>query len=107
MPLTTTLSSVGVSNLVVTDWTPATTIRLTLASTTMTASATIQATLDSSFVSGSSAAWFTISTTAITSAFADTGYTISYLTPLAGLRISASAISSSSLTLTALQNIGL
>lgn len=103
-----TLSSVGTSNNLILDYIGAktTTIRLTLGSTTMTANASIQATLDSSMASGNNPTWFTISTVALTSAFADAGYTLNYLTPLAGLRINSTAISSNTLTLTALQNAG-
>lgn len=108
MAQTVTLSSVGVSNTMILDYIGAktTTVRLTLGSTTMTTSAIIQATLDSSMASGSSPTWFTASTVALTSAFADAGYNLTFLTPIAGLRISSTAISSNTLTLTALQNAG-
>lgn len=108
MAQSVTLSSIGVSNNLILDWIAAraTTARLTLGSTTMTVNASVQATLDSSMATGNAPSWFTVSTVAITSAFADAGYLLTFLTPLAGLRISSTAISSSSLTLAALQNVG-
>lgn len=108
MAQTVTLSSVGTSNAIILDYIGAktTTVRLTLGSTTMTTSAIIQGTLESSMATGSNPTWFTVSTVALTSAFADTGYNLTFLTPMAGLRINSTAISSSSLTLTALQNAG-
>lgn len=103
-----TLSSVGVSNALILDYlgAKATTVRVTLGSTTMTANASIQATLDSSAATGVAAAWYAISTTAVTSANADAGVTYNLTTPIAGLRINSTAISSNSITLTALQNAG-
>lgn len=108
MAVSVTLSSVGVSPALILDYIGAktTTARVTLGSTTMTVNAVLQATLDSSMASGSSAVWYAASSIAITSAVADTGTTYTFLTPIAGLRISSTAISSSSLTLTALQNAG-
>jgi hypothetical protein len=108
MAASVTLSSVGVSAALILDYIGAktTTARLTLGSTTMTVNAIIQATLDSSMATGSSPNWWIASTLAISSALADTGYGLTFETPIAGLRISSTAISSSSVTLTALQNAG-
>jgi len=108
MAQSVTLSSVGTSNPLILDYlgAKATTARITLASTTMTVNAVVQATLDSSAITGSSAAWYAVSSIAVTSAVADTGVTYTFETPIAGLRINSTAISSSSLRLTALQNAG-
>lgn len=110
---TTTLSSVGVSNPVNVDWRgskPVTCV-VTLASTTMTADFTVQYTLDDLQLT-TAQTWLTVgsstgsSATHFSSANADAAVTIGFLYPVAALRLSASAISSSSLTLKALQGAG-
>lgn len=109
----TTLSSVGVSTPINLDWRgskPVTAIA-TLGSTTMTADFTIQYTIDDlQFVSTPS--WISVgsstgsSATHFSSANADASVTVGFLYPIAGLRLSSTAISSSSLTLRALQGAG-
>lgn len=107
MAVTVTLSSVGTSNaLILNSWAEATTVRVTLGSTTLTTNASIQATIDSSAQTGVSARWYAISTTAVTSANADAGVTYNLTTPVAGLRINSTALSSNTITLTALQSAG-
>jgi hypothetical protein len=108
MAATVTLSSVGTSGGLILDYIGAktTTAVVTLASTTMTVNAIVQATLDSSAASGGTPTWYSVSSIAVTSAYSDSGYVASILTPIAGLRLSSTAISSSSLTLKALQNAG-
>ena len=108
MAQSVTLSSVGVSNPLILDYIGAktTTARIVMSSSQGTGNSFVQATLDSSYISGSSAAWFAVSSIAVTSAVFDTGTTYTFLTPIAGLRISASALSSMTFTLTALQNAG-
>lgn len=110
---TTTLSSVGVSNPVNLDWRgskPVTAV-VTLGSTTMTTDFTVQYTLDDLQLVPIPA-WVGIgsstgsSATHFSSANADAAVTVGFLYPIAGLRISSTAISSSSLTLKALQGAG-
>jgi hypothetical protein len=110
---TTTLSSVGTSPPVNLNWRgskPITTL-VTLGSTTMTVDFTIQFTLDDLQLS-SSPTWIALgsstgsSATHFSSANADASVTVGFLYPIAGLRISSTAISSSSLTLKALQGEG-
>jgi len=110
---TTTLSSVGVSNPINLDWrgSKPITALVTLGSTTMTADFTIQFTLDDLQLV-SSPTWVAIgsstgsSATHFSSANADTAVTVGFLYPIAGLRISSTALSSSSLRLTTLQGEG-
>jgi len=113
MATTVTLSSVGVSNPINLDWrgSKPVTALVTLGSTTMTVDFTIQYTLDYLQLTttqiwigaGSSTG---SSVTHFSSANADGGATIGFAYPIAGLRLSASAVSSSSLTLKALQGAG-
>lgn len=107
MAATVTLSSVGTSNGIVLDYVGAktTSLALILGSTTMTADFTIQITLDSS-VRGDTVNWVGLSTTHYTSAIADSGAYVSITTPVAGVRINSSTLSSASITLKALQNAG-
>lgn len=102
-----TLSSVGTATLIL-DYLGAktTTARVTLGSTSMTVNATLQMTLDSSWATNQAANWFSASSVSISSAIADAGLTVNFLTPIAGLRLNSSAISASNVTLTALQNAG-
>lgn len=110
---TVTLSSVGVSAYVAGDWigSKPTTVAVSLGSTTMTADFTIQYTLDDIQVS-TSPVWFSLSSeigssaTHFSSANADAGVTVGLLYPVAALRISSSALSSSSLTMRVLQGVG-
>lgn len=110
---TTTLSSVGVSNPVNLNWrgSKPVTALVTLGSTTMTADFTIQYTLDDLQLS-SSPVWISLgssigsSATHFSSANADAGVTAGFVYPIAGLRLSSTALSSSSLTLKALQGEG-
>lgn len=110
---TTTLSSVGVSNPVNLDWrgSKPITIAVTLGSTTMTTDFTVQFTLDDLQLS-SSPSWLAISSavgssaTHFSSANADASVVMSLLNPVAGLRISSTAISSSTITMKVLQGAG-
>lgn len=110
---TVTLSSVGTSNSVAADWigSKPTTIAVSLGSTTMTADFTIQYTLDD-LQRSTSPVWFALSSEIgssaqhFSAAVADTGVTVGLLYPVAGLRLSSTAISSSSLTLRVIQGIG-
>ena len=113
MATTVTLSSVGVSGPINLDWRgskPVTAV-VTLGSTTMTADFTIQFTLDDSQLT-TTQVWTTVgsstgsSATHFSSANADASVTVGFLYPIAALRISSTAISSSSLTLRALQGAG-
>lgn len=111
--VTTTLSSVGVSNPVNVDWMGAkfTTVVVTLGSTTLSADFTIQFTLDD-LQNSSSPTWLTFgsstgsATTHFSSANADGGVVLGLAYPIAGLRLSSTAISSSSLTMKVLQGVG-
>lgn len=109
-PITVTLSSVGVSNAANCTWLnfQPITAAVTLGSTTMTVDFTVQFTLDDLQLS-TSPVWLGIgssvgsSVTHFSGANADTGISMTFLAPVAGLRISSTAISSSSLTLKVLQ----
>jgi hypothetical protein len=110
---TTTLSSVGTSNPVNLNWRgskPITAV-VTLGSTTLTTDFTVQFTLDDLQLS-SSPVWIALgsstgsSATHFSSANADSPVVIGLLYPVAGLRISSTALSSSTLTLKALQGEG-
>lgn len=110
---TTTLSSVGTSPPLNLNWRGSKPVSalVTLGSTTMTADFTIQFTLDDlqlvptpTWVSlGSSTG---SSATHFSSANADASVILGLLYPVAGLRISSTAISSSTLTLKVLQGEG-
>jgi len=113
MATSVTLSSVGTSGPINIDWMggkPVTAIA-TLGSTTMTADFTIQYTLDD-IQRTTTQTWFGLSSaigssvTHFSSANGDAGVTITFLNPVAALRISSTAISSSSITLRTLQGIG-
>src|SRR5262245_21990734 len=109
-PVATTLSSVGVSRAVNLDWRDAgpLTAQVTLGSTTMTVDFTVQYTLDD-LQTSVAPAWFGYSSTVggsaahFSSANADSGVLISFPTPIAGIRISSTALSSSSVTLRTLE----
>lgn len=113
MATTVTLSSVGVSGPINLDWRgskPVTAV-VTLGSTTMTADFIIQYTLDDlqltttqTWISAGSSTGS--SATHFSSANADGGVTMGFAYPIAGLRISSTAISSSSVTLKTLQGAG-
>lgn len=110
---TTTLSSVGTSPPINLNWrgSKPITAMVTLGSTTLTADFTVQFTLDDLQLS-SSPVWVGLgsstgsSATHFSSANADSPVVIGFLYPIAGLRISSTALSSSSLTLKALQGEG-
>lgn len=110
---TTTLSSVGVSNAINMDWrgTKPITCLVTLGSTTMTTDFTLQYTLDDLQLT-TTQTWVNVgsstgsSATHFSSANADAAITVGFLYPVAGLRLSSTAMSSSSLTLKALQGAG-
>lgn len=113
MPQTVTLSSVGNSSALNLDWRgskPVTAV-VTLGSTTMTCDFTIQYTLDDLQLT-TSQTWASVgsstgsSATHFSSANADAGVTVGFLYPIAGLRLSSTALSSSSLTLKVLQGAG-
>lgn len=110
---TTTLSSVGTSDPINLDWRgskPVTAV-VTLGSTTMTTDFTIQYTLDDLQLT-TSQTWINAgsstgsSATHFSSANADAAVTMGFAYPIAALRISSTAISSSSLTLKAIQGAG-
>ena len=113
LAVTTTLSSVGTSTPIAVDWNgskPITAL-VTLASTTMTTDFTLQFTLDD-LQNSTSQTWISAgssvgsSATHFSSANADASVVFGFLYPIAGLRISSTAISSSSLTLKVLQGTG-
>ncbi len=110
---TTTLSSVGVSNPVNVDWRgskPVTAV-ITLGSTSMTTDFVVQYTVDDLQLS-SSPVWISAgsstgsSATHFSSANADAGVTMGFAYPIAGLRLSSTAISASTITLKVLQGAG-
>lgn len=110
-PTIVTLSSVGTSNAVAIDWRGfrSATCAVTLGSTTLTTDFTIQYTLDDLQLTASPV-WFGLgssigsSVTHFSSANGDAGVVASFLAPIAGLRISSTALSSSSLTMRVLQS---
>ncbi len=113
MALTVTLSSVGVSSPINLDWRgskPVTAIA-TLGSTTMTTDFTIQYTLDDLQLFATPV-WISVgsstgsSATHFSSANADAAVTVGFVYPIAGLRLSSTALSASSITLRALQGAG-
>lgn len=110
---TTTLSSVGTSNPINLDWRAAkpVTAMVTVGSSTMTADFTVQFTLDDIQLV-TSPTWVSLGSSTGSSAthFSSANYgspvVMNFLYPIAGLRISSTAISSSSLTLQTLQGEG-
>ena len=113
MATTTTLSSVGVSNPINLDWRggkPVTCV-VTIGSSTMTADYTLEFTVDDLQLD-STPTWTGISSaigssiTHFSSATFAAGITMTFLNPIAGLRISSTAISSSSITMKTLQGVG-
>jgi hypothetical protein len=110
---TTTLSSVGNSSPLNLNWRGSKPVSatVTLGSTTMTCDFTVQFTLDDLQLS-SSPVWVSLgsstgsSATHFSSANADAPVTFGLLYPIAGLRLSSTAISSSSLTLKTIQGEG-
>ena len=106
---TTTLSSVGTSTPVNLNWIGAkpVTATVTLGSSQMTTDFTVQFSQDdimrtaSSAVTWVSVAWSSVSTTVAhyTNSWFDTGVQLSFLNPIAALRLSSSTISASALTL--------
>jgi hypothetical protein len=113
MATTVTLSSVGVSNAINLDWRtsgPVTAV-VTIDSTSMTTDFSIQFTIDDAQL-GQTQTWVGItsslgsSVTHFSSANSANPLSISFLNPIAGLRLSSTAISSSSLTLKAIQAQG-
>ena len=111
--VTTTLSSVGVSNPINLDWMGAkfATVAVTLGSTTMSADFTVQFTLDDLMLS-SSPIWLTFGSstgsaaTHFSSANADAAVILGIAYPIVGLRISSTGLSSSSLSMKVLQGVG-
>lgn len=110
-PFSVTLSSVGTSDPANLDWRGGgyVTALVTLGSTTMTTDWTLQYTLDDSQLSSATRVWLGVSSavgssvTHFSSAAADAGVSFTFLAPIAGLRISSTALSSSSLRLRVLQ----
>lgn len=110
---TTTLSSVGVSNPINLNWRGGAPVSVvvTLGSTTMTTDFTVQFTLDDLQLT-TSPAWIGVgssvgsSVTHFSSANGDASLVMTFVNPIAGLRISSTAISSSSLAMKTLQGIG-
>jgi hypothetical protein len=113
MVTTVTLSSVGTTAGINLDWRgskPVTAVA-TLGSTTMTADFTIQYTLDDLQLT-TTQTWINAgsstgsSATHFSSANADAAVTMGFAYPIAGLRLSSTAISASSITLKAIQGAG-
>src|SRR3954470_1717894 len=108
-----TLSSVGTSGAVHINWRGGKpiTAQLTMATTTMTADYTLQYTMQDTMLSTTSL-WFGLSSnvgssaTHYTAANGDNAVLVTLPSPVAGLRISSTAISSSSLTLRVIQGEG-
>lgn len=113
MATSVTLSSVGVSSAINLDWRTSgpITALVTLASTTMTTDFTVQFTIDDVQL-GQTPTWVSLgssigsSATHFSSANADAPIVLGFIYPVAGLRLSSTAISSSSLTLKAIQMQG-
>ncbi len=113
MATSVTLSSVGVSSPVNLNWrgSKPVTALVTLGSTTMSADFTLQYTIDDLQLVASPV-WISLgssvgsSATHFSSANADAGVTVGFVYPIAGLRLSSTALSSSSLTLKAIQGEG-
>lgn len=111
--VTTTLSSVGVSPAINMDWMGGkfATVVVSLGSTTMTTDFTIQFTLDDLQLTPSPT-WLTFGSstgsaiTHFSSANADGGVVLGLAYPIAGLRLSSTGLSSSSLTMRMLQGVG-
>lgn len=113
MATSVTLSSVGVSSAINLDWRtsgPITAV-ITLGSTTLTTDFTVQFTLDDAQL-GATQAWTGVGSsvgstvTHFSSINGDAGVYMSFLNPIAGLRLSSTALSSSSLTLKTIQAQG-
>ena len=113
MATSVTLSSVGTSGPINLDWRgskPVTAV-VTLGSTTMTTDFTVQYTLDDLQLT-TSQTWINAgsstgsSATHFSSANADAAITMGFAYPIAALRIASTAISSSTLTLKAIQGVG-
>ena len=113
MATSVTLSSVGTSDPINLDWRgskPVTAV-VTLGSTTMTTDFTVQYTLDDLQLT-TSQTWINAgsstgsSATHFSSANADAAITMGFAYPIAALRIASTAISSSTLTLKAIQGVG-
>lgn len=113
-PALVTASSVGVSRAVNIDWRTeqAVSFAVTTGSTTLTGDFTVQFTLDDLQLTTSSAVfWFSVSSAIgsfaalhfTASAAYDTGVYGSFLNPIGGLRLSATALSSTNLVLRVLQ----
>lgn len=103
-----TISSAGTSENLILDYVGAktTSLRGFFSSSTSSAAFTIQATLQSS-ARGETVTWFTLSSATFTSSTAfDTVPFMQVLTPLAGVRLNSTGLSTGSITLTALQNAG-
>jgi hypothetical protein len=103
-----TLSSAGTATLL-TDYigAKATTIGVTFSSSTSSAAYQVQVTLDTSAASGVSPTWFLASSvTFASSTNFDTPTALQYLSPIAGVRINSTGLSSGSITLRVLQNAG-
>lgn len=103
-----TLSSVGTSTVIVTDYLGAktTSIQATFSTSTSSAFAQIQGTLDDPMKT-TSPTWFLISTTTFTSSTNfDIPAMISVLSPIGGVRLNSTKLSAGSITLQVLQNAG-
>lgn len=107
MAQSVTLSSVGTSLLVL-DYVGAktTTVFVTATSTTGTVDATVEYTLNSS-ARGEAPIWAAASSIHFSSATVSSSpFVMTFLTPIAGLRISSTAVSSGGMRITALQTSG-
>lgn len=103
-----TLSSAGTSSVIPTDYIGAktTSVTATFSSSTSSAAFNIQGTLDDP-MKVSSPTWFFLSTTTWTSSTNfDTPTMLQVLTPVAGVRLNSTGLSSGSITIRVLQNAG-
>ena len=105
---TTTLSSIGVSAPINLDWRTAGPITavVTLGSTTLTSDYTVQFTIDDAQL-GQPLTWIDYGSSAGATHYTEaSAVALSFLNPIAGLRISSTALSSGSITLKTIQAQG-
>jgi hypothetical protein len=103
-----TISSAGTSDSLILDYIGAktTSVRGRFSSSTSSAAFTVQATLNSS-ARGETITWFTLSSATFTSSTNfDNAPLMQILTPLAGVRLNSTGLSSGSISLSVLQNSG-
>lgn len=103
-----TISSAGTSNAIQLDWVGAQTTSLSVSfgSSTSSAATQVQGTFDDP-MRNTSPTWFLLSTTTFTSStHFDTPTLLQILSPIAGVRLNSTGLSSSNITLRWLQNAG-